>query len=140
MKFLSMVIVLILSTSLTACSNGNEVSGRSMKGAYRSVNRIKSRLPTEQRIEFELSFWAIRDKYRGDKDTFLDEVGGKTHEEVIAMGKQMFQERKSAGFAEYQKYDNWDHMIAQYAQTRINQNKNKRPEKRDMENSVLYDL
>lgn len=141
MKFLSIISIMVLSLSLSACNKGNEVSGRSMKGAYRSVNHIKNRLPVEQRIEFELSFWALRDLHP-DKNEFLDTVGGKTHDEIIALGKEMFQQRKADGFAAYEKYDSWEHMIAQYTQERLNQDKVKRKKAKhnDQANDVLYDL
>lgn len=139
MKILSVIAVLIIALSLTGCTSGKVVNGRSLKSAYRSVNRIKSRLPTEQRIEFELSFWGLRDLYP-KKDDFLDKVGGKTYEEIIELGKEMFQQRKNDGFEAYQKYNSWEHMITQYAQERLNQNKKKGNSKRENDNNVLYNL
>jgi len=134
-----MLVIFIATLSLFSCSKGNEVSGRSMKGAYRSVNYIKNRLPTEQRIEFELSFWALRDEIR-NKDDFLDKVGGKTPEELIELGKALFQKRKNEGYEKYEKFNSWDQMISHYAQERLDQNKRKRANPKDSENSVLYDL
>ena len=134
-----MLVIFIATLSLFSCSKGNEVSGRSMKGAYRSVNYIKNRLPTEQRIEFELSFWALRDDIR-NKEDFLDTVGGKTPEELIELGKALYQKRKNEGYEKYDKFNNWDQMISHYAQERLDQNKRKRAEPKESENSVLYDL
>ncbi len=141
MKFVSIISIIVLSLALSACNKGNEVSGRSMKSAYRSVNHIKNRLPVEQRIEFELSFWALRDLHP-DKDEFLDTVGGKNNDEIIALGKEMFQQRKATGFAAYEKYNSWDHMIAKYTKERLNQDKakSKSVNQRDQANDVLYDL
>lgn len=134
-----MLVIFIATLSLFSCSKGNEVSGRSMKGAYRSVNYIKNRLPTEQRIEFELSFWALRDEIK-NKEDFLDKVGGKTPEELIELGKTLYQKRKNEGYDKYQQFDSWDHMISHYAQERLDQNKRKKSDPRDAGNSVIYDL
>ncbi len=134
-----MLVIFIATLSLFSCSKGNEVSGRSMKGAYRSVNYIKNRLPTEQRIEFELSFWALRDEIK-NKDAFLDTVGGKTPEELTELGKELYQKRKNEGYEKYEQFDSWDHMISHYAQERLDQNKPKKVNARDSGNSLMYDL
>jgi hypothetical protein len=71
---------------------------------------IKGRLPQEKRIAFELSFWAIRTAYRNNSE-FLDIVDGKTPDELIEVGKEVFAQRKAEGFEEYQQYASWDEMI-----------------------------
>jgi len=124
---------------LIGCSGGPEVSGRSLKSANKSVARIKDRLPTEKRIEFEVSYWTLRDSIR-DRDEFLDTVGGKNVEELIVLGKEVFQQRKDSGFKDYEQYSSWDQMIAKFTQQRIDQNKRKKPDPRDEGNSVLYKL
>ncbi len=140
MNKVSMLVIFIITLSLFGCSKGNEVSGRSMKSAYRSVNYIKSRLPEEQRIEFELSFWALRDAIR-NKGDFLDKVGGKTPEQLIELGKELFQKRKNEGYEKYQQFSSWDQMISHYTQERLDQNKkHKRVNSEDTKNSVLYNL
>lgn len=100
---------------------------------------IKDRLPQQQRIPFELSFWAIRTKYRKNED-FLDIVGGKTPDELIAVGKEVFDTRKTEGFAEYQQYATWEDMIQKYTDDRRAQNAKKKRDPREGENSVLYKL
>lgn len=138
MKIISTVFVFSMCLFLIGCSKGSQVSGRSLKSANKSVSRIKDRLPTEQRIEFEVSYWTLRDSIK-DKEEFLDTVGGKTHEELIELGKEVFQQRKNAGFRKYDQYNSWDQMITQFAQERIDQNKNKKIDKRP-NSSVLYKL
>ena len=139
MRILSTVFVFIMCAFLMGCSGGSEVSGRSIKSANKSVARIKDRLPTEKRIEFEVSYWTLRDSIR-NRDEFLDTVGGKNVEELIALGKEVFQQRKDAGFKDYEQYATWDQMIAKYTQQRIDQGKRKRPDARDQSNNVLYKL
>lgn len=139
MRVTSTIFVFIMCLSLFGCTSGNQVSGRSMKTATRSANRIKNRLPEEKRIEFEISFWTLHDSIK-DKDAFLNTIDGKTHEELIEMGKDVFQERKNAGFEKYTDYTSWNQMIAQFTQERIDQNSKKKKDPRDNNPSVLYSL
>ncbi len=139
MRIIATVSVFIICTFLLGCTKGSEINGRSFKTANRSVSMIKDRLPTEQRIEFEVSYWTLRDSIR-DKEEFLDTVDGKNPTELIILGKEVFQQRKNSGFIAYDKYDNWDQMIAKFTQERIDQNMHKKLESRDMTNNILYKL
>jgi AICAR transformylase/IMP cyclohydrolase PurH len=102
---------------------------------------LKERLPLDQRIEFEVSFWTVRDEIRNNKE-FLDAIDGKTPEQLIEQGKELFMKRKAAGAKDYEQFANWDQMIAQYTQERIDQNRKKTPDERDKKNphSVTYKL
>ena len=139
MKKISISLVLLITLTLFGCSKGNEVSGRSMRSAYKSVSYIKDRLPSTTRIEFEMSFWMLRDEIK-DKGDFLSEVGGKNPEELIEMGKALYQKRKSSGFKDYDKFTSWDQMISHYNQERLDQGKQKKRDPRDEGNSVTYKL
>lgn len=137
MRILSAIsIVCVL---LAACTSGDEINGRSIKTANRSVNMIKDRLSIEKRIEFEVSYWTLRGAIR-DRDEFLDKVGGSTAEELIVLGKEVFQQRKNDGFKQYNQYSDWEEMIASYAQVRLDQGKSKNQNQRDKDNNVLYKL
>ncbi len=83
---------------------------------------IKNRLSEEMRIEYEVSFWTIRDVNKSDSD-FLNAVDGKTPQEIIAKGKEIYQQRKEAGVPEYQKYKSWEEMITKFGRERIDQTK-----------------
>ncbi len=139
MRIITTVSVFIICAFLLGCTKGSEINGRSFKTANRSVSMIKDRLPTEQRIEFEVSYWTLRDSIR-DKEEFLDTVDGKNPTELIILGKEVFQQRKNSGFIAYDKYDSWDQMIAKFTQERIDQNMHKKLESRDMSNNILYKL
>lgn len=141
MKVISTVFIFIMCISLFGCTSGNQVSGRSMKTATRSVNRIKNRLPEEKRIEFEVSFWTMHDAIK-NRDDFLGAIDGKTYDELIDMGKEVFQERKNSGFEKYTQYTNWDQMIATFTQERIDQNRHKKIDPRSKKGnpSVMYQL
>lgn len=139
MRKLSIILISLSVLLSSGCSKGNEINGRSFKTALTSVRMMKDRLPQEKRIAFELSFWAIRTAYRKNSE-FLDIVDGKTPDELIEVGKEVFNKRKAEGFKEYQQYANWDEMIAKYTQERMDQNAKKKRDPRDAENSVLYKL
>ncbi|NOQ16219.1 MAG: hypothetical protein GQ581_04095 [Methyloprofundus sp.] len=138
MRILSIIFISTALLLSTGCGDA-QVSGRSFKSSLRSANKIKSRLPQNVRVPFELSYWAIRDYYRDNKE-FLDIVGGKTSTEIIATGKEVFLQRKADGFTEYQKYSTWGEMISKYQQERQDQLIKRKYDPRDGENSVIYNL
>lgn len=139
MRILSTSFVFIICVTLIGCTSGNQVNGRSLKAANRSVSRIKDRLPTEKRIEFEVSYWTLRDSIHTKSD-FLDAIHGKTPEEIIELGKGVFQTRKNSGFKDYVQYNNWDQMITQFTQQRIDQGRNSNTPRPPRNGSVLYKL
>ena len=139
MRILSFILVLSLGLSLAGCSKGNQVNGRSLKTANKSVSYIKDRLPADQRIEFEVSFWTLRDDIRDNKE-FLSTIDGKTPEAMIEMGKELFAKRKASGFKGYENFATWEQMIANYSQERIDQNRKAKPDPRDSKNNVMYKL
>ncbi|MEN9597473.1 MAG: hypothetical protein RL236_1907, partial [Pseudomonadota bacterium] len=96
MKKLPLVLLLTCSTMLIACS-GEKINAHSDKTAYRSVKMIKNRLQPEIRVEYEMSFWMIRDANKDDA-AFLAAVDGKKAVEIIGMGKEIYQKRKTEGF------------------------------------------
>lgn len=139
MKLFTNIVILSLCALLAGCSKSNEINGRSLRTANRSVSYIKDRLPVEQRVEFEISFWSLRDEIRNNEE-FLDTVDGRTPEELIELGKELFQKRKNAGFKDYEQFATWEQMISHYTQERMDQNRRKRPDPRDKQNNVLYKL
>ncbi|WAK03971.1 hypothetical protein [Methylobacter sp. YRD-M1] len=139
MKKLSALLIILVCSTLIACSNGMKINGHNARTAYKSVKVIKNRLPAEQRIEFEVSFWTIRDSFKDDGE-FLAKVDGKEPQEVINLGKELYQERKNAGYEAYKQYSSWDEMIAKFGQERIDQEKTRREDPRDRANNVLYKL
>jgi hypothetical protein len=140
MKKFSIIAVLIISVSLFGCSSNEEVSGRSIRSAYKSVIFIKRHLPVEQQVEFEVAFWTIRDSIKNDKE-LLSKVGGKKADEIIAIAKEIYQQRKAAGAKEYEAFSSWEQMIAKYGQERIDQTKHKKSDaSKEEANNVLYKL
>jgi hypothetical protein len=138
-RFLLLFIAICLV--LTACGRGG-INGHTTKTAYRSVKFMKEKLPPETRVEFEVSFWTIRDAKANDDD-FLDAVDGKDPFEIIDMAKGIYQERKNTGFKGYDKYNSWEEMIAKFDKERIDQEKQPGSTKRDnsrKNGTILYNL
>ncbi len=143
MRVLSIIIISISILLSAGCSKGGQINGRSFKTALMSVKGLKNRLPQEQRVAFELSFWAIHDQYKQNNAEFLDQVDGKSPDEIIELGKTIFEKSKQEGFAEYQQYATWDDMIKKYTQERMDQLSKKikiDPRDKARDNSVLYRL
>jgi hypothetical protein len=143
MKKLPALLLILSCTTLLACGKGQEINGHNTTTAYRSVKGIKNRLPVEKRIEFEVAFWTIRDAQKNDSD-FLKAVDGKTPQEIIDAGQAIYQERKTAGFKDYDSYNSWDDMISKFGKERSDQdNKRLKPkevQEKDKANNVLYNL
>jgi hypothetical protein len=138
MKKMTTVLVLLTCSLLIGCNKSHQINGSSMKTVNRSISMIKERLPLDQRIEFEVSFWTLRDEIK-DTGDFLDAVDGKTPEQLIETGKELFQKRKASGSKEYDQYASWEQMISQYSQERIDQNRKKAPDERDKKNPHRVD-
>ena len=143
MKKVSTLLLIFCCVNLIACGKGQEINGHNTSTAYRSVKALKNRLPAENRIEFEVSFWTIRDSKKDDKE-FLAAVDGKTPQEIITLGKELYQERKAAGFKGYEEYTSWENMITKFSQERNDQEnrkgKSKEAIEKDKANDVLYKL
>ena len=143
MKKLPALLLVLSCITLIACGKGREINDHNTSTAYRSVKTLKNRLSPDKRIEFEVSFWTIRDAKKDNKE-FLDVVDGKTPEEIIAIGKEIYQERKATGFKGYEQYSSWEEMIAQFGKERIDQDnrkgKSKEAQDKDKANDVLYKL
>ena len=143
MKKLPTLLLVLSCATLIACGKGQEINGHNTATAYRSVKALKNRMAPDMRIEFEVSFWTIRDAKKDDKE-FLDAVDGKTPEEIIATGKEIYQERKTAGFKGYEQYSSWEEMITKFGKERMDQDNRKGRSKEEMDkekaNDVLYKL
>jgi hypothetical protein len=151
MKTLRTLLLILFCIGLCACNRGQQINGHSLRTALKSVKVLKERLPAETRIEFEVSFWTICDAKKcdpkkKDNDEFLDAVDGKTAAEIIALGKEVYQQRKNSGFQGYERYSSWEDMIAKFEQERTTQNskqgavRKEKEDAKDKANDVLYNL
>lgn len=127
------VFLILIILGLTACNNGQKINGHNEKTVYRSLQMIKPRLPENTRLEYEIAFGLLRETEK-DNVIFFKSIDGKTPAELIAMGKEIFQQRKTEGVAAYQQHQNWDEMIKNYQQQRAAQ-KVETDIKKDSENN-----
>ncbi len=119
----SMSIIGLASLALiAACGNAGQINASSLKTAHKSVGFIKEHLPANQRVEFEVAYWALRQQIKNDAE-FLKTIDGKMAKDVIAMAKANFDKIKSVGGKEYAMYENWEQMIAQQTQKRSEQDR-----------------
>jgi hypothetical protein len=140
MKKLPAFLLVLCCATLVACGKGSEINGHNLRTADKSARVLKERLPPENRVEFEISYWTIRDEHK-NVDEFLDAVDGKTPLEIIALGKEIYQQRKDKGLEKYAQYASWEDMISKFMKDRPDQD-NRKPRKNDdaKNNSILYDL
>lgn len=142
MKRLPLLFFIMLCLLLNACSRGGSVNGHTARTAYRSVKMLKERLPPDNRVEFEVAFWTIRDDKKTEQE-FLDAVDGKSPWDIIDMGKEIYQQRKTSGFKGYEKYNSWEEMIAKFDKERIDQETRPGSTKRDdskKNGTIIYNL
>lgn len=141
MKKLSTLLLILICSTLVACNNGQKINGHTTNTAFKSVKMIKNRLPTETRLEYEIAFGIIRDVKKDDKE-FLGAVDNQIPEAIIALGKEIYQQRKNEGFATYASYNSWEEMISKFGKERIDQDKvkNKKDMKDSPKDNVLYKL
>lgn len=131
------VLLILAVLGLTACNNGQKINGHNEKTVYKSIQMIKMRLPEAMRVEYEIAFGLLRDAEK-DNAIFFKSIDGKTPSELIAMGKDIFQQRKNEGVAEYQKYQSWEEMMTSHQQERAKQ-KVETDIKKDSENNRAID-
>jgi len=142
-KITASLLLACICIILAACNNGQVINGHTIKTAMRSVKMLKERLPTENRIEFEVAYWTLRDANKDDNQ-FLSLVDGKNPLEIIEMGQKVYQERKNSGFQGYERYSSWGEMITKFGRERIDQENRKglsKASEQEKENrTVLYKL
>lgn len=122
MKITYGFLVLSICMMLSACGNANQINGKSMKTAHKSVAFIKEHLPTNQRVEFEVAYWGLRHQIKDDAE-FLKMIDNKTSADIIELGKASFAKNKADGVSEVASYDNWDQMIAKQIEQRSEQDR-----------------
>ena len=93
-----------------------------MKTAHKSVGIIKERLPANQRVEFEVAYWSLRNQIKDDTE-FLAAIAQKTSADIIEQAKANFSKNKAAGLAEVAGYDTWEQMIAKQIEQRGEQDR-----------------
>lgn len=117
MKIKTFVYLTSLCLLTVGCGKGDQINANSDNSLYRSVTTLQRRLPEQERVEFEVSFWSLK-QFAVSESTFRTQVNGKTVPEVIEMGKENFAAQKVAGNPDYHKYQSWEVMIAELVKER----------------------
>mgnify|MGYP001636551898 CR=1 FL=1 len=107
---------------VAGCSQSRQINGHTITTANKSVKQIKEHLPDDAKLEYELSYWIIRDEFKND-DQFLRTIDGKDPLELIRLGQDSFNRRKAAGMKDYLAFADWQSMLNDYSSKRANQSK-----------------
>lgn len=122
MKTSSLFLFLSILFMLCACGNAHQINGKSIITAHKSVAMIKERLSTNQRVEFEVAYWVLRNQIKEDAE-FLKTIDHKTSKDIVELGKASFIQKKATGVTEISGYEGWDQMLAKQIEQRAEQDR-----------------
>lgn len=90
----------------------DSINGASRVAAYKSAIKAKRYLSTDDRVLFDTAF-GILDTIKSEEgpDAFVDAVGGKTPDEIIALAKQEVDIKIATGDPHFKPYGSWDNMV-----------------------------
>jgi hypothetical protein len=111
------LLVLIFAVLLSACGQSDKINARSDRSMYRSMSGIQRNLPAQQKVEFQVSFWSLK-QFAENEAEFRDQIHRKTVPEIIELGKENFAAQSAKGNAKFIKYATWDEMIAELVEER----------------------
>lgn len=111
------LLVLIFAGLLSACGQSDKINARSDRSMYRSMSGIQRNLPAQQKVEFQVSFWSLK-QFAENEAEFRDQIHRKTVPEIIELGKENFTAQSAKGNAKFIKYATWDEMIAELVEER----------------------
>ncbi len=111
------LLVLIFAVLLSACGQSDKINARSERSMYRSMSGIQRNLPAQQKVEFQVSFWSLK-QFAENEAEFRDQIHRKTVPEIIELGKENFVAQSAKGNAKFIKYATWDEMIAELVEER----------------------
>lgn len=107
---------------LSGCGKGNQINGHTLNTANKSIKYIKERLPDDVKLEYELSYWTLRDEFKEDAQ-FLQTIDGKDPLKLIELGQDSFNRRKAAGLKDYEAFADWRAMLDDFGKKRSTQSK-----------------
>ncbi|MGH8549141.1 MAG: hypothetical protein ACRERU_11190 [Methylococcales bacterium] len=137
MKINSIIIIALVCVSLgTGCGQSDKINAGSDRSLSRSVSGIERNLPVKQQVEFQVSFWSLK-QYAESEAGFRTMVHRKTVAEIIELGKQNFATQYEAGNPDFIKYSSWDAMIEELLEERKQSElRPKKGDPRDQDNLI----
>jgi hypothetical protein len=121
---------------VTGCGQSDKINASTDKSLFRSVSGIERNLPAKQQVEFQVSFWSLK-QYAESDAGFRTLVHRKTVPEIIELGKQNFAAQLEAGNPDFTKYSSWDAMIEELVQERKQSElRPKKGDPRDQDNLI----
>ncbi|MEN8260642.1 MAG: DUF6694 family lipoprotein [Pseudomonadota bacterium] len=129
------IVFLFLTLISIGCSTERSINASNDRTLLRSVKTMKEYLPSQERVEFEVAFWTLKES-ASSAEEFRDVVDGKTASELIALAKKNFAEQQAAGFRRFQTYPSWEAMIEKFVNERNSYARNYRQDKRDKRNTI----
>ncbi len=136
MKINSIMMIILACVGLIAgCGQSDKLNAGNDRSLYRSVTGLQSNLPAKQRVEFQVSFWSLK-QYAKSEDEFRKMVHLKTVPEIIEIGKQHYATQYAAGNPDFTKYSSWDTMIEQLVEERRKSELRPNKDPRDNDNLI----
>lgn len=136
MKIHSLLMSALLCLGpLAGCGQSDKINAVNDKSLYRSVTGIQRTLPAKEQVEFQVSFWSLK-QFATNEEEFRNQVHRKTAPEVIEMGKENFAKQKDALNPEFTKYASWDAMIEELSEERKRSELRPKADPRDKSNLI----
>lgn len=137
MKINSIIIITLACVSLvTGCGQSDKINASNERSLYRSVIGLQRNLPEKEQIEFQVSFWSLK-QYAESEAGFRTMVHRKNVPEIIELGKQNFATQYEAGNPDFTKYSSWDAMIEELVEERKQSElRPKKGDPRDQDNLI----
>ncbi|MGR9106485.1 MAG: DUF6694 family lipoprotein [Gammaproteobacteria bacterium] len=129
MKIDSIIIIVICAGVLIGCGQSDKINASSESSLYRSVVGIQRSLPAKRQVEYQVSFWSLK-QFAENESEFRKLVHRKSVEEIIELGKENFARQNEVGNPEFTKYASWDDMISNLLEER--KQSELRPRKEDV--------
>ncbi|MCI0734185.1 MAG: hypothetical protein L0Y38_10245 [Methylococcaceae bacterium] len=117
MKINSIIITLACVSFAMGCGQSDKINASSDRSLYRSVSGVERTLAEKEQVEFQVSFWSLK-QYAKSEIEFREMVHRKTAPEIIELGKRNFATQYESGNPDFTKYASWDAMIGELVEER----------------------
>lgn len=130
------IALVAASLGLNGCE-GQRVNANSARSLTRSVAGIERKLPENKKVEFQVSFWSLKQFSESDA-AFRKTVHGQTVDRIIEMGRENFENQKAKGNPEFTKYASWEVMVTELMQERRDNELRPKRSKKDLNQRNIH--